>query len=257
MLRVAISGEFLRPGQEGNIAWFYTVLKNYLPFPFLVQGRPLSFEEWIFARLDDKELYRDAFRDYDLVIGFEMHEAARDAAKKWVNIKRHPYRWSMPLWSLQASFPVDVLYVIPPNPGLVPKRGPEESCFMTQVSSDATLLKDYGIVYPDALLPEIILKTKDYETLWIVPHPMEQTGIWVSGLLVALPNARVWRGTAYEAMADLRTMYTASSSTGWEAPFFGCNPHLFLKSGPFSRPCDISNPALWQIVLRAASGSEN
>jgi hypothetical protein len=254
-VKIAISGEFLRPGQDGNISWLYSTLWRMLVAKghstHFISGRPKSFFEWVALRNEGASEYCDAFGSFDLLIGFELSQAAKKACTKWINIRRHPIRWGYPLWSVESSYPVNKgipRAKIPPLPFRSQRTGWNWSCFTTQVSSDAALLGREGIIEPGHLLERIKEYTKCFEVLHVVPHPLEKEGPWVSALM-SLPNARLWTEGAYRALAVHNTCFTVSSSTGYEAPFFGCLPTFLLPPENFGEPRDISNPNLWECVL--------
>lgn len=261
-MRIAVSGEFLRPGQVGNIRWLHTLLSAVLPQQQLhmvlgVQYSPWTYDAWARGRIDAVDNYREGLGGFDLVIGFELEWAARRACKEWVNIHRHPFRWSNALttWSVQASFPFEEVPLEITPPLLTrPKRGVEEVCFTAQVSSDASMLERDGPlpITPQRSIAGIWDLVKHYKRLHVVPHPCEQSGPWVAALL-GLPNAVPWEGTAYEAMEEMQNMYTVTSSTGFEAPFFRCEPHFIYPPPTFSQPMDITDRALWANILRSAA----
>lgn len=251
-MRVAITGEFLRPGQEGNIAWLWEVLRRYFPHPEIVTEEPLQFQDWVATRLLDNGRYIRAFKPYDLVVGFELHEGALACAKRYVNIRRHPFRWTgLPMWCIQTSFPVTLPQVGFLLPSVKPVPGYEGVCFTTQVGSDASMLHGTSFVTPGDVWPKVEEVARNTPTLWVCPHPLERDGFWVQSLLL-FPNAKLWPFSTYQALASLHHVYTISSSTGWEAPYFGCLPTFLHPGGPptFGPPRDIGDPNLWQEIRR-------
>lgn len=257
-MRIAVTGSLFRPGQEGNISWLYAAIKRYLPGAVVVRSNPLPWQEWLQHRTRGGENYQRIFGCFDLVVGFELPPALKQVCPRWVEVRRHPYRWSDPVWCVRASFPLATQAVPLPLPTAAPvKWGPGDTCFTTQVVSDVSMLHsdESRLLTPEELMPEMMDVLKEYEVVWVVPHPLDPHGPWVTSLL-PLPNTKLWMGTAYEAMAASRTMHTISSSTGYEAPFFDCIPYFFRKPADgYGEPVDISDPLLWKGVLEAAMRS--
>lgn len=248
-MKVAITGSLYRPGGESNIVWLYTAIHRFFPKASLVRARPLPWDEWVSHRLHAVESYRQILGEYDLVIGFELPPAAQQACKKWVSVDLHPHRWGMPMWSVQANFLITRPKYHYPRPILHKEKSPPtETCFTTQVSSDATLLDGVNLILAEHRIAEITAKLSTYQRVWVVPHPLEPNGPWVTALLT-MPNALLYPGTAYEAMEEMQTMWTISSSTGHEAPFFKCAPNFLGTPKVYSDPVDITDPRLWEVIL--------
>lgn len=250
-----MSAAFLRPGQDGNITWLSTVLAATGVFPDarVVRGRPYTWDVWLRARGTPAAecVYTGAFVDYDLVVGFELSSSAKVAARHWVDVRFHPYRWSRVVWSVETSFSFTFPRVDMPRPEWVPKRGPWETCFTTQVSSDATLLMGHSLITADDARTTLEKVASEHKVFHVVPHPLEQEGPWVA-MALALPNAKLWTRTAYEALAEHQSMWTINSSTGYEAPHFGCGANFLGPRHKFSHPYDVSDKAFWT-ALRAAA----
>lgn len=263
MTRILITGDVLRPGQEGNIAFLWAALHDRVTetfgvVPELVTGRPLGWHEWCQARIHGTHLYRQAWGYADLVIGFELPPAARGAVIHSINLRRHPLRFDarhVPFsvttsWDMELTSPPLALRV-PVVSAVQDVAAADDCAIMLQVASDAALLDGTKLLEPHELAEEMIRACAPHDRVWLVPHPQEPDTPWRNVLQRVLPAAKVgrqvavWPGTAYEAMATMRHMVTVSSSTGFEAPFFGCKPTFLRLPPPPSAPYDLRDRKLW------------
>lgn len=256
--RIVITGDILRPGQDGNICFLWAALAGLVSATFgtraeLVRGRPLAWDEWLLAQRDGAESYGAAWEGADLVIGFELPPAAKEAAPAWIDIRRHPFRFDQTdvAFSFNTSFGGRVFSAQPMRfelPRVKASLGlSEDIAIMLQVASDASLIKAGGVtLYQPADLTEDFAKVCHEQAVWIVPHPQEPHGAWREALLRAIPRAKVWAGTAYEAMTSMKRMVTISSSTGFEAAWFGCAATFLKQPEAPSHPYELRSPALWR-----------
>lgn len=271
-MKIVITGDFLRPGQEGNIAFFWAAISrnvraHFEVEPELVTGRPLTWDQWRHARLESPNLYRQAWEGADLIIGFELPPALRvRAAQPWINIRRHPLRFDarqVP-FSFTTSFTTSFMGTAEMEaaplqlqiPRLTPIQGvaaADDIAIMLQVSSDAALLEGTELLKPGQLWLEFSDVVR-HNRVWLVPHPQEPHNEWRQMLACSLaPLVAVWPGTAYEAMATMKRMVTVSSSTGFEAPYFGCTPIFLRPPAPPSAPYDLRDAKLWAELARKFS----
>ncbi len=259
--RIIITGDVLRPGQEGNIAFLWAALRDRVQGIFcqdveLVMARPLAWNDWRFAQMHSTERYGAAFGAADLVIGFELPAAARRAAKAWIDIRRHPLRFDsrQVAFSFRTSFP-SVLrggeFQTQPLKLSVPRVKITGGCgrdlaIMLQMESDASLLHGIELLRANDHAPRFARLAGDNAGVWIVPHPNEPVNSWVSAVQAAIPRAKLWPGTAYEAMSSMPWMHTVSSSTGFEASHFGCSPIFLHQPEAPSAPFDLVDVNLWR-----------
>jgi hypothetical protein len=102
---------------------------------------------------------------------------------------------------------------------------------MCQVHSDAAL------IYKDRLVNPLSFEIEKIS--WIVPHPLEPDGPFVEQLVNLFPKAYVTNEPAYSLMPKVEKVVTISSSTGYEAPLFGCKVKFLMKPRIFSSPKDL------------------
>lgn len=261
-MRIVLTGDTFRPGQQRNIAHLARTVGPALDprIPFEVHlGHPLEFDAWVEGYFTNRMHMPER-----LVIGFELPPGFRFSLEHWIDIRVHPLRF-LPKrrWSVEASDSmrgaidraVGQHCVWVERPAVKPiEVGESTACLTLQVQHDAALIGKDGLLQPADVMPELRAFAERFDRLLVVPHPEQPHNDWRDAVLEQIPNAEPTLFPAYTVMSSVREMVTVSSSTGFEAPWMGprpgCRPTVLRP--PWwqpSAPIDITSRAFWAAVL--------
>ena len=261
-MKIALTVDPLRPGQDQNLPWFAAIVAPLLGGDVrAVAPQAADWHDWLVARFSDRLGYADAIGECDLIVGFELPPAVREGATPWIDVRRHPkcYDPARVGFSIRASFATEEALALaeapaPRLPFIAPVEGVRlDTVFALQVRGDAQMLVPPGrLVVADDVIPALKALAEE-SVLWLAPHPQDPATDWIGAIQDAIPGAEVWRRGTYAAMASMRRLVTWTSSCGFEAPDFGCNATFLGKPFPFSHgfyPLDCAEN--WRALLDTA-----
>lgn len=264
-MRIALTVDPFRPGQDRNLEWFAPAMFEVLRGNSvrIVQHAPMAWSDWAWARFYNPEAYAAQIGEADLVVGFEMPPAIRDHLNtNWIDIRRHPkcYDATRIGWSIRTNFATERdLDLAEARAPRLPHIGKIAGCerdvvFAMQVEGDAQMMTDGRLVTVADFLPALQQAAEKAGLLWLAPHPMGRNQACIDDILSAIPNAEEWKHGTYTAMASMPQLITWTSSTGFEAPDFGCQPTFLGKPYYYSKGFyPIDHGPNWSRLLAMAS----
>ena len=130
-------------------------------------------------------------------------------------------------------------------------RADGPACFTCQVSWDATLVRGGRFIRPEDVIERIRAVAAAHDDFLVVPHPVEVENVWANAILRHVPKAKLSPEPAYPTMARSRKVLTVTSSTGFEAPYFGCEAEFLSQPPEVSCPVRIDNRELWTSIAES------
>jgi hypothetical protein len=253
MKKVTITGDVNRPGQHQNIRGLYRRL-----FPVLYDvgvlsqvrhGSPLSHDEWM-RGYETGEFPEIA----GIVIGFELPPCAKRRFSRWIDVRRHPIRFTGEYYSITSNAE-GVAEVVARSAVEVGRPTVDESLrdnsgvLCLQVPSDASLILGTRFAQWSDIRDRVLEWARDLDYVSIAPHPLARVTTWLEEALLDIPHSGESRFDTYTMLARCRKMATACSSTGVEAPYFGCEPTFLLYEPVYSPPVLLNDHALWRGIF--------
>lgn len=257
-MRIVIAGDVQRPGQEINILRLFARLARVFldltgELPDVVTGPPLEWPRWLQGY--EAGAFPALGGDDTLVVGFELPPCAKRHLPAWVDVRLHPIRFAGELYGIRSNLPhVDAVVaahqvaVEGPGPSPVDATRYTEAVFCLQVHSDASLISGGRLVGWADVREQALRWAAPFERIHLIRHPLEPRSPWIAPMLAEL-RAVLCPLSAYEAMARHSHMATASSSTGVEAPHFGCEPTFLLRRPDAPPPVHLDDRELWREIL--------
>lgn len=216
---------------------------------------PLPWMDWVASR--DAQV-ADLPRA-DVVIGFELPDAVKRAARRWIDLRRHPVRFLGDLWSVtDQGGPLDAaaLHGLAVDVPAQPRLAEYESmgAFACQVSFDSALMRAGTMIRPADVLEGIRAFADRFEATFVAPHPQEPRGPWVDAAL-SIPRALLSPWPTYELLARVRNVCTVTSSVGVEAAYFGCATTWLARPVEHGAPvARLDDARLWEVLLARVAG---
>lgn len=266
-MRCVITGDVLRPGQDQNILRLYAYVAPFVAdafgeWPELRIGEPIDHQEWI--RTYESGPY--PVTTDDLVIGFELPPCAKRSLPRWVDVRVHPLRFlgvrghaGWDLFGIRSNIAgieeaAARVAVNVPRPNFKAVRALRDAAVFTcQVHNDASMIRDGRLLTPADVWPQLIRWASRFGRVVVCPHPAEPEGPWPTILLRDLPHAQRAEVSTYQALASVEEMCTVSSSTGIEAPYFGCRPTFLYRPPDAPPPIRLATPELWREIAAAVT----
>ena len=245
-----ISGDIYRRGQDHNINQLAAVVAPYLEQwePRVVLPRPLPWLAWL-DRFDAGPYEFGA----DVLIGFELPPAAR-RHPAWIDVRLHPLRFAGRFWSVRSNIPgvneAVAAHGVEIEPPAAEAKVEGLSCFTCQVSWDASLVRGGRFIRPEDVIQRIRAVAANSREFLIVPHPVEPDSVWADAILALIPKAKLSPEPAYPTMAKSSRLVTVTSSTGFEAPYFGCEAEFLSEPPEFSCPVRTDSRELWASIVK-------
>lgn len=243
-----VSGDIYRRGQDHNINQLAEVVVPCLERwkPRVMLTRPLPWLAWL-ERFDAGPYEFDA----DILIGFELPPAAK-RHPAWIEVRLHPLRFAGRFWSVCSNIP-GVSDVVAAHEVKVEPPGAEPkveglACFTCQVSWDSALVRGGRFIHPEDVIERVRAVAAAHDEFLVVPHPVEVENVWANAILRHVPKSKLSPELAYPTMARASKLLTVTSSTGFEAPYFGCEAEFLSQPPEVSGPVRIDNRELWASI---------
>jgi len=248
---IVISGDIYRRGQDHNINQLAAFVTPYLERwkPRVVPTRPLPWLTWL-ERFDVGPYEFNA----DILIGFELPPGAK-RHPAWIDVRIHPLRFAGRFWSVRSNIPGVSDAVAAHEVRLEPREAAPKvdglACFTCQVSWDATLVRGGKFIRPEDVIERIRAVAAGSSEFLVVPHPVEIENVWANAILTHVPKAKLSPSLAYPTMARSQRLLTVTSSTGFEAPYFGCDAEFLSQPPEVSCPVRIDSRELWASIAES------
>lgn len=248
---MVISGDIYRRGQDHNINQLAAFVAPYLEQwkPRVMLTRPLPWLAWL-ERFDAGPYEINA----DILIGFELPPAAK-RHPAWIDVRLHPLRFAGRFWSVRSNIPgvsdAVAAHEIKLEPPEAKNKIEGRGCFTCQVSWDASLVRGGKFIRPEDVIERIRAVAANYSDFLVIPHPVETENVWAKAILKYVPKSKLSPMLAYPTMARSHKLLTVTSSTGFEAPYFGCEAEFLSEPPEVSCPVRIDNRELWASIAES------